>query len=291
MDRRTFLQQIGAGLAAGALGWSGHAGPLWARSWYGGSGLRGRVALLADAHLDASPRGEYAAHHLWAAVTAINALQPPVDLVFFLGDLSHAGDVQGFARGWDILAKLAAPCWLLPGEHEPSGWFQGDDRLGNFSFSWQGIHFLGVNTANPGFADLEARFGLTPPRLAWLAGELAQVPPEQPLIILSHAPLYPLFRPWHWWTAGATGLTARLAGRLQVLLLHGHVHQYLGSQMGNLLFQGVRATSWPLPDVHMGTPATCPEPHEKPGRAGCGWLLLDISSQGTFALTDQVWTA
>ncbi len=290
ISRRTFLQQVGASMAAGALGWTFGAHPLWARPAPCGPDRPVRVALLADAHLSGGSKGKAAEESLLAAVADINSRQPPADLVFYLGDLTDACDLQALALGQEILATLSAPCWLIPGDHDPMP-FPPDCHGGLFSFTWRGVHFCGLDTRFAQASQFDPLFRLQPQTLRWLAGAIKRLPLETPLLILSHAPLYPLFQPWQWWTAGAESLPFLLGPRPRVLLLHGHVHQHLGAQMGNLIFQGVRSTAWSLPDVHIGTTAVRPRPNAPQGRAGCGWLLLTVARGGELTMADQCWAA
>jgi hypothetical protein len=119
--------------------------------------------------------------------------------------------------------------------------------------------------------------------------------PEAPLILLSHAPLDLIYRPWQQWTADCREVAILLAGFRQVLCLHGHTHNAgargQGSVIGEvydrggifltengkwktanrLLHLALPATAWPGPQALQGTPAS-----SVPGLgpAGCGWLLL-----------------
>jgi Icc protein len=283
LNRRGFLHHLGAALAVGALDWPW--GLLLGQPAPAGGDARAdrRLALLADAHVSLTPRGLAAAANLRAAVAAINAHYPPVDLVCFLGDLSEASDPAGFRLGWEILSTLNAPLWCLWGETGPPA---PSLAVSPLSRPLGGAHLIAFDHCQPEAPD-GPRFCLRPPLLHWLQGQLAAVPARRPLLILSHAPLYPLFPPWDWYTAGAAPLLAALRQRGQVLLLHGHVHQYLTTVMDNLTFQGVRATSWPLPDVRVGTTSACPTPGALPSPLGCGWLLVTVFSSGAVTLTDQ----
>ncbi len=62
----------------------------------------------------------------------------------------------------------------------------------------------------------------------WLARELARLNPDAPLVVLSHAPLARVFRPWQQWTGDAPEVMQLLAGFQNVFCLHGHVHRHEG---------------------------------------------------------------
>ena len=109
--------------------------------------------------------------------------------------------------------------------------------------------------------------------------------PERPLVILSHAPLTPIFRPWGQWTADSGPLLNQLSRFRKVICLHGHVHQPGGVwgaglagkySPGGLQHISLPATSWPLPSALAGTPRKL-----RPGLGprGCGWAVLDLQKR------------
>jgi len=290
--RRQFLQLLGLGLTAGAAGFQVAAPPAFVSPFRESSLGTLKIALLADSHLPEDGGECGPARQLAAAVAEINALCPPADLVFVAGDLTADGTAGALSLGKQILAALQTPVWVLPGEQDflsgsTSLWegFFGADR---FSFTHQGVHFVGFTPTIHNPADSAHVFHLTPALHGWLARELRQSAPETPLCLISHAPPYRLFQPWDWWTEGAEALYELLAQRREVFLLHGHVHQNITLHHQNLIFQGLRATAWPLPDVRLGCTTGRPSP-EGTGRIGCGWMLLTINASGTGILTDQVW--
>lgn len=293
VSRREFLKHLGLGMAAGAVGLPMTASPIFGSRAQDGPSRALKVALLADAHLPDGNHETGAAKNLLTAVAAINAQNPPVDLVFLAGDLSAQGDGAALWLGREILTSLKAPCWIMPGEHDcpAAAGALGKDIFGNntFSFGHQGAHFIGLDTnvINPATGKVYFKYGDHHHR--WLAKELAPVPLEIPLIILSHAPLYRLFQPWQWWTENTESLYDLLKPRENVYLLHGHVHQNILLNYRNLTFQGLRATSWPLPDVRIGCNDVQPKPTEMGNQTGCGWMLLTINDNGTVTSKDQVW--
>ncbi|MFB6259567.1 MAG: hypothetical protein ABEK42_02470, partial [Thiohalorhabdaceae bacterium] len=56
-----------------------------------------------------------------------------------------------------------------------------------------------------------------------------------------------IFKPWNFWTDDAAEVQRILEPFDKVNVLHGHVHQVLYNQIGNITFQAMMATAWPWP--------------------------------------------
>jgi 3',5'-cyclic AMP phosphodiesterase CpdA len=190
MNRREFVKQVGW-----LAGWAGRL------SWPALPGLGPGVApgALADAHLKDGNDRRPEALALARAVAEIRSLCSPPDLVLFAGDLAHRGRPDALDLGREILADLPAPCWPVRGEgdHGPGGKSAWVRRWGEpwFSRVVRGFQVLGLDTSlTPGAGGPVFEIGANQRR--WLAQELAVLSPSTPLIVLSHAPLAHLFRPW-----------------------------------------------------------------------------------------------
>jgi len=178
-----------------------------------------------------------------------------------------------------------------------------------FSRTSTGLQILGLHTPwTPGPGEPLFQIGDAGQR--WLARELDRFVSEIPLLLLSHAPLAPVFRPWQQWTLDGPEILARLRRFRQVLCLHGHTHnagirdQELGISTGKgfseviftenrklktencLLNLSLPATAWPQPQAIQGTPARL---SPGLGPCGCGWSLLTIEAS-SFKLQPQVWS-
>ncbi|MCK9374944.1 MAG: metallophosphoesterase [Syntrophobacterales bacterium] len=305
MDRRGFIKGLGWGLAAawvwGPWGWP-------RRSIAAGPALR--LALLADAHLKDGDDRRPEAKALARAVAEMRVLKPSPDLVLLAGDLAHQGRPEAMDLGEEILADLPAPVWAVRGEgdygrHGAAAWGRrfGEPR---FSRTFQGVHLVGLDTtlaATPAGPVFEV--GAAQRR--WLAGELAEIDPAAPLVIVSHAPLPQIFQPWQQWTADAGEIAPLFSSFRRVLCLHGHVHGTgiwgQGSGARNADYDGNSSIDWSVTEnpLHLSLPATAwPHPHAlqgtpavfRPGQGpcGCGWTLLTLSPTGTRFLP-QVWQA
>jgi len=299
MERREFVQRLTFGLAAG-----------WAFSRWGwlrsaqAAPLPPRLALLADAHLKDGDARRPEARALARAVAEIRRAFPAPDLVLFAGDLAHDGNTKALALGKEILAHLPAPLVAVMGEGDLAGagaaaWRRlfGESR---FSRRYSGFHLLGLHTSLAPSPQGPV-FVVGKEQRDWLAHELARLDPNLPLIILTHAPLVEIFRPWQQWTAEAAEVVDLLAPFSRVYCFHGHVHQeavsYQLSDFSNdsrgsdksFLTENhsLPATAWPLPSPLQGTPAA-----SRPGMGprGCGWSLITLRD-GSLQYQPQVWRA
>lgn len=93
------------------------------------------LAQITDTHIKPGGRLAYGRVDTVAAlkdcVAALNALAPRPDAVVATGDLTDAGSAGEFALLADLLAPLAMPLYLLPGNHDSrDGLRQGFPRHG-----------------------------------------------------------------------------------------------------------------------------------------------------------------
>ena len=297
MYRREFLKMLASGMAAG-----------WAyKCWPGAFPIAGEAAAapslviagLADPHLRDGNAQRPEARALARAVAEIRAFRPAPDLVLFAGDLAHDGNANALALGEEILSDLPMPVLAVRGEGDGSPEKGGGGRQffddGRFFYSYKGVNLLGLNTVwqetshGSGFA-----LGMRQRR--WLAQVLLRLEPATPLVVFSHAPLTPIYRPWGQWTMDSGPLLSHFSRFENVLYLHGHVHHggFLAGDFSEVpvseygSFQKLKtenrtpshlalpATSWPLPSPLTGTPQ---ELRPGLGPRGCGWALLRQGGQ------------
>ena len=80
------------------------------------------IAQISDMHISTpgsrNDRVFRTAEHLARAVAHLNGLQPRPDLVLATGDLVERGEVNEYERLREILAPLALPLFLIPGNHD-----------------------------------------------------------------------------------------------------------------------------------------------------------------------------
>jgi 3',5'-cyclic AMP phosphodiesterase CpdA len=349
MQRRDFLYNLGWGLAAGwAVSRWGWPVPAQAAAW------PPRLAFLADAHLPDGNARRSEALALARAVAEIRALNPPPDVVLFAGDLAHNGNTKALALGKEILSGLPGPLVAVKGEGDGIGkgsaaWSRlfGESRF-SFVLPWStdktdplnqtgrdgnlqssllrktengkqktAFQILGLDTSLSA-SPRGPVFQVGREQRGWLAKELTRLDPNIPLIILSHAPLVEIFRPWQQWTKDGPEVMRLLSRFSQVFCFHGHVHQEaVSSQLSAFSFftgnekqkteNSVRrthlaftedrrpktenhplpATAWPLPSPLQGT-LSAPRPGLGP--RGCGWVLVTLKNH-SLQYQPQVWQA
>ena len=278
MYRRDFLKMLAAGIVAG---WASKCWPeAWPVSGEPAANPDLTIACLGDAHLRDGSDRRAEARSLARAVAEIRALNPAPNLVLFAGDLAHDGDPDALALGAEILAELPMPLLAVRGEGDGDPRGAASRRIfreGRFFYTCQGVNLLGLDTVWQDGADGPG-FVLREPQPRWLAETLPRLDPAAPLIVLSHAPLAPIYRPWGQWTRDCGPVLDRLARFQNVMFVHGHVHH------GDLFaekkseYPGVRQTTFPRtenrqpktfspgPAGHVLAPAVTPDRHT-PGAA------------------------
>ena len=133
--------------------------------------------------------------------------------------------------------------------------------------------------------------GLGHEQLKWLQDAIADWPKGDPLILFSHNPLYEYYPPWNFWVRDWREVHEILDGFSNVTNIHGHVHQVLYNEIGNMRSIGMLATSWPWPYAPQGVPAlTKPMLRVDPGDHfdGVGWDLISVDTNGV-GNTYQMW--
>jgi 3',5'-cyclic-AMP phosphodiesterase len=132
------------------------------------------------------------ASFLARAVAALNALVPRPDLAIVTGDLVEHGAPDEYAWLRDLLAPLAMPVFVIPGNHDAREplreAFRADGYLpreGYLQYTIEGhpLRLVALDTLVPG----RHTGALCADRLAWLDGALA-AQPDRPTVIAMHHP-------------------------------------------------------------------------------------------------------
>ena len=153
------------------------------------------LAQLSDPHIDVGPGDSGSAEALAAAVRAVLRLDPPPDVVLVTGDLTNHSDARSYERVRELLAPLAMPVHVLPGNHDDRealrAWFTEDRAAGGHGAAFQyavrcgGVRVIVCDTTQPGRDDGRLDAGAR----AWLESQLAADPSSPAVVVMHHPPL------------------------------------------------------------------------------------------------------
>ncbi|HTY99528.1 MAG TPA: metallophosphoesterase, partial [Rhodocyclaceae bacterium] len=213
------------------------------------------------------------------AVAAVNSLSEPPDFVVFTGDLTHL-TLDGkerrarMAQFRDIVAKLKVrDVRFLPGEHDASAdrgvAFQEFFGPTHYSFRHKGVNFIVVdNVSDPAGAIGDVQ-------LAWLSGELAKLSKAEPLVVLTHRPLFDLYPEWGWSTRDGARAIELLTPFQKATVFYGHIHQENERTTGSIVHHAAKSLIFPMP-----APGSAPDHKPLPWDAaqpyrGLGWRQVE----------------
>lgn len=273
-------------------------------------------AYISDSHLYERKLNQRFVRAIVKAVDGVNALDPQPDFVLFGGDLAQLGRPAELKLGAEILKGVKAPVRMVVGEHD---WFydmgeawQNMFGPANYSFDWKGTHVVVLMSVHEkdfwtarGMTPAErmqtvagldnsvqSRFEVGDKQRKWLSDDLSKVLHTTPLLVFSHSPLYKYYRPWNFWTEDAEQVHAILKPFERVTVIHGHTHQMLFNQIGNISFYGMLSTAWPWPYAPEGLPPLTVEmsradPFDQ--FDGCGDGHLAVDSAGLVDAVYNLW--
>jgi len=269
INRRTFLKGAGVLAASAAL-------PVGLVEIAFGKGNESfTFAYISDSHITQINDTQFVRNFdrgLQKAVLEVNFMDPQPDFVIFGGDLAQLGKKAEIDHGLAMMKDLTVPVKWVIGEHDyyldlGKYWQEKVSPL-YYSFDHKGVHFVVLNSilthdewTHKRWPTPEERmrqmarldnpegspFMVKDEQIAWLKGDLAKVKKDTPLVVLSHSPLYKVFKEWNFWTDDAEKVQALLKPFKKVQVLHGHVHQVLYNRIGNISFNAFMATAWPWP--------------------------------------------
>jgi 3',5'-cyclic AMP phosphodiesterase CpdA len=189
------------------------------------------VAQISDLHV--GDRVHRAADHLERAVDHVNALAPRPDVVLVTGDLAAHGRVEEYERAHAMLARLATPAYLIPGNHDDRrnlrSVFDAHVYLGRdgdfiqYVLDEWPLRLIALDTLVPG----SHRGLLCDSRLAWLDARLAEAPARPTLVFMHHPPFVTGIASMDGMGLdGIDGLAAVIRRHPQVeRIVAGHVHR------------------------------------------------------------------
>jgi 3',5'-cyclic-AMP phosphodiesterase len=127
------------------------------------------------------------------AVSRLNALDPRPDLVLATGDLVNAGRVEEYRRLKRLLAPLAMPIYLIPGNHDLRAplrevfnehrYLHDNGEFIQYEVRGMPVRLIALDTVDEG----NDRGLLDEPRIGWIEARL-EAAPETPTIVFMHHP-------------------------------------------------------------------------------------------------------
>jgi hypothetical protein len=248
---------------------------------------------LSDTHwgFDGPPVNPDASGTLVKAVDAVNALDEAPDFVVFTGDLTHTTDDDGVRRDRmsefrDIVSRLKAKTvYFMPGEHDAAldrgDVYQRFFGPMHYSFDHKGLHFVVLdNVSDPGATVGEAQ-------IEWLTHDLAGVPDQRAVVVLTHRPLFDLYPQWDWSTRDGAAVLDVLARRTKVTVFYGHIHQEHHFQTGRIAHHAAKSLMFPLP-APGSVPRKAPVPwNAARPYAGLGFRDVEAAVSGEFAIREH----
>ncbi|MGE5407063.1 MAG: phosphodiesterase [Syntrophothermus sp.] len=201
--------------------------------------MRPFLIQISDLHIGAEWTAGDPGEAVERAIAAVEGFPNRPDAVLVSGDLTENGGEEEYARARALLAGLAVPLHVIPGNHDERGAMRrafglpgtADEPI-QYAVELGPVRLLGLDSLRPG-AD---RGELDEERLAWLERELALEPARPALIAVHHPPLKIGIDVWDEIgldDASRAGLERVVAASPQVLgVVSGHVHRTLVGQLG-----------------------------------------------------------
>lgn len=217
------------------------------------------------------------------AVAAVNRLDQPPDFVVFTGDLTHTTDAaatrrERMARFRDITSRLRAKTvHYLAGEHDAAldegEVFQEFFGSLHYSFDHKGVHFVALDNASDPAATIGAK------QLAWLKADLARLRKDDPIVVLTHRPLFDLAPDWDWATRDGRSVIDALARYSNVTVFYGHIHQENHHWTGHIAHHAGKGLMFALP-APLSVPKKAPIPWDaKAPYKGLGFRSVEAGGQ------------
>jgi 3',5'-cyclic-AMP phosphodiesterase len=277
-----------------------------------------KFAWISDTHLYPKSLNTRFVEKTVRAAKEVQAMSPPADFMIFGGDLAQLGKIEELELGNEILKEVKIRKVFIPGEHD---WYldmgkKWGELFGpaNWTFDHKGVRFIGLDTVSraPDYWSMkkmspEERMahmsvldgtvagpwaGVGRDQLDWLQKTLSTWDRNRPVVIFSHNPLYEYYPPWNFWVRDWREVNDVLKPYTKVTNIHGHVHQVLYNEIGNVRSIGMLATAWPWPYAPEGVPKlTKPMIRVDPGDIydGVGWGKVDVTDKDNVDVEYVMW--
>jgi 3',5'-cyclic AMP phosphodiesterase CpdA len=269
------------------------------------SALRQKTAFAADPYADEFHFVQLSDSHwgfngpaanpdaqgtLKKAVAAVNSLEEKPDFIVFTGDLTHTTDDPKVRRDRmnefrDIVSALnVKTVHFMAGEHDAS-LDEGDayhQNFGNsyYTFDHKGVHFITLDNVS----DPKAMVG--DKQRAWLAADLKQLKKDQPIVVLTHRPLFDLYPAWDWATKDGSAVMDLLMPYTNVTVFYGHIHQENHHMTGHIAHHAAKSLIFPQPAPGSQPKRTPVLWNAATPYNGLGFRGIEIADKTKFELTE-----
>ena len=278
-SRRDFMTMAGVGGLVFASGLPGCAG-------MSASGADFSFVQLTDIHwgygnpkVNPDTRGT-----LTKALAAVNGMQQKPDFVVFTGDLTQTIDDpkvrrQRLREFQDMSRSLNVPVRYFAGEHDAAldrgeAYLEVFGGLLNYTFEHKGIHFIVLDNISDPAPILGAK------QIAWLKDDLARQRADQPIVVLTHRPLFSMYPQWDWATRDGQQAIDLLMPFRNVTVFYGHVHHEHHHNTGHIGHHASKAVMFPLSPVATAEAKTqLPWDAAQPYK-GLGWRTVRATASG-----------
>ncbi|MBF0479124.1 MAG: cupredoxin domain-containing protein [Candidatus Omnitrophica bacterium] len=224
------------------------------------------------------------------AITAVNAMNPQPDFIVFTGDLTHTTSdakerrkrLMGFR---DIVSGLQIKdLKFLPGEHDAAldNGQAYKEVFGetHYVFEHKGIYFIALDNVS------DPKSTLGDEQLQWMKMEVAKLPPDARIVVLTHRPLFDLYPQWDWWTKDGAKALEMLKPFKNVQVFYGHIHQLNEHTEGDITFHAAKGLMYPLPapgSVEKKAPVSWDpaSPYN-----GLGFRSITVKASGEFVIME-----
>jgi 3',5'-cyclic AMP phosphodiesterase CpdA len=133
----------------------------------------------------------------------------------------------------------------MAGEHDASldrgDAFQQFFGKLNYSFDHKGVHFVVIDNVSDPSAIVGAE------QLNWLQSDLERVKKDDPMVVLTHRPLFDLYPQWDWATRDGSAVINVLMPYRNVTVFYGHIHQEHHFMTGHIAHHAAKSLMFSLP--------------------------------------------
>jgi 3',5'-cyclic AMP phosphodiesterase CpdA len=227
------------------------------------------IAQVTDTHIKAEGRLAYrmvdSAEKLRNCVAHLNAIESRPDVVLLTGDLVDFGRPEEYAVLRKILAPLAMPIYVIPGNHDERralraafadhAYLPTNGEFLHYVIDGYPVRLIGLDTTVPN----EPWGEMCAKRLQWLDSRLGEAPGRPTVIFMHHPPFLTGLANMDWQNCRNGAALGELVKRHPQVcrILCGHVHRPI-----QLHWYGVTASIAPSPSHSVAYDLQPNAPHD-----------------------------